>query len=387
VTDLDVAAPDRRLDALARALAAGPAWWPAERRPHVERASVDAIRAFALGTGDDDPRWVGPHADEARVEAPPLFLLATGVPRPVGQRLPPPLLDALRRGGRIDGERWELGAPVRVGDRLDKVDLLTSVTVVEPPHRFDVEQQTSWRRHGAVVAVRVRTRRYGAPTGPSPAEGRARARYGLDELAAIDRTYEAELQRQGQGPGELAEGAPLPTVVRGPLTTTDLISYRAAVGPGPLDAGVGLVGYRNRRAAPELFSRDASGAWDTIERLHWDDAHAQAHGHPGAYDYSHVRPVWLASYVTSWAGPGSRLESLAVEVAGHVYVGDVQWLTGTVTGADDGAADLALAIHDQRGAPTATATARVRLAPGAPGAPTGTPPAVGILPANEGNET
>lgn len=354
------------LDELAELLRTGPVGWEVDQRPHVEHVTVDAIRAFALGTGDDNPRYVGPHADPGHVEAPPLFLLATGsTPVEPPRLLPAALGAALRTRVRIDAEHWAFPGVARAGDRLVRVDLLTAVRPIDPPDVYDVAQVTTWRRGDTIVGVRERTRRHGVVAEPPPR--RARARYTDEQLAAIEHAALAE-HRRGAATRTVAEvraGQALPRVVRGPLTTTDLISYRAAVGPGPLDAGAGPIRHRNRRAAPELFSRDGSGAWDTIERLHWDDAYAQERGHPAAYDYSHMRAVWLAAWLTDWAGDGARLQELAVRVLAPNYVGDTQWLSGTVTRVQatptGGTAALSVACHDQDSSCTATGTALVHL--------------------------
>ncbi len=99
-------------------------------------------------------------------------------------------------------------------------------------------------------------------------------------------------------------GDDLGPMAKGPLTITDLVAYRAGVGPGPLGAEALELARRNRSRHPQLYSRDPSGAYDTLERRHYDERYAWSLGYATAYDYSHTRPTWFSQLVTDWMGDG-----------------------------------------------------------------------------------
>jgi hypothetical protein len=119
-------------------------------------------------------------------------------------------------------------------------------------------------------------------------------------------------------------------MVKGPLTLTDLVTYRAGVGPGPLGAAALDLAYRHRRTRPDLYSADESGAPDTVERRHWDERYAQSLGHPSADDYSHTRLCWFSHLLTNWMGDGAWLWTLSATVTAPNYVGDTHWMQGRV---------------------------------------------------------
>jgi hypothetical protein len=126
-------------------------------------------------------------------------------------------------------------------------------------------------------------------------------------------------------------------MVKGPLTITDLVTYRAGVGPGPLGAEVLDLARRNRARRPELYTADPSGAPDTVERRHYDERYARSLGHPTAYDYSHTRLTWFSHLLTDWMGDGGWLFRLSVSAGGLNYIGDTHWIAGRVVDvADDG---------------------------------------------------
>jgi hypothetical protein len=277
-------------------------------------------------------------------------------------------------GVRIAKEHWCFLAPVRPGFRLTREDVLVDVIEAAPVESegdsFQVIQRSTWRHDGNVVGWRERHRAHGPSPmtdPPTNAARPARANYTPEQLEDIGRAYDAESRR---GPStrtsdEVSAGDVLPTIVRGPLTVADLITYRAAVGAGPIHSGALRLGHESRKRHPHLYSPDPSGTPETIERLHWDDAYAQSQGHPAPYDYSHTRSVWVGQLLTDWAGDGAWISDLTVETTAANYVGDCQWLEGEVrstTAIEGGSAvEVEARAINQRGAVTYRALATVLL--------------------------
>ena len=351
----------------------GPVAWATEAEPHVRTATEDSIRHFSLGTGDDNPLYTDADYAGSSVRrglvASPLFVLATGLPRVVGQRLSAEVASLLVAGASIGEERWTFLRPVRPEARLERSDTIVALALA--PHvrtqgaQSEMIERSTWTAHGTTYAIRDRLRVHGPQR--STARRAAKASYDDTTLNGIAAGYDAEVRRGAntRTVGEVAVGQPLDLVVRGPLTVTDLVTYRSAVGPGPLKAGALRIGHLNRRQHGRLFSKNDVGAWETAERLHWDEAHARRVGHPTAYDYSHTRPLWLAQMLTDWIGDGGWLAHLSVSSPGMNYVGDTHWLSGEVTSVAESGGDarvtLSIRAANQLGEVTCSGTAAVLL--------------------------
>lgn len=343
---------------------------PVTARPHVEYATVDTVRAFARGYGDDNPR----HGDEMHpggMVAPPLFPIASGVGTPTDERAAARLHAALAGATvRVGAERWRLFADVRLGMRLERRDTIAAV-VRGPEHdgapTVTVTIRSSYVADGACLAERERDRTHGAAPMDAPGTAaRTRHVYTDEELAAIDAEYAAQ-RRRGTSPlllRDVAVGDVLEPIVKGPLTVTDLVAYRAGVGAGPFDVEPLRLAYLNRLARPGFYDRDASGAWDARERLHWDDDYARRCGHPGAYDYSHTRLNWAVHLLGDRTGDAARLRTIGFVYEHHNYVGDTHRLGATVTAIDAASAQVHLAWHatNQLGVRTCHGDAVVQLA-------------------------
>jgi hypothetical protein len=187
-------------------------------------------------------------------------------------------------------------------------------------------------------------------------------------MAAIDRAYDRERRRGGvpRTVDGVRRGDRIGPVVRGPLTVTDLIAYRAGVGAGPLGGEPLRLAYLNRRRRPGVYALDALGIPDITERRHWDGEYARSLGHPGAYDYSHTRLVWCSHVLTDWMGDGGWLWQLAGSAPVDNHVGDVQTIEGSVSSLERhssgcGVVGIDLTVRNQWLEATCTASAVVLL--------------------------
>jgi acyl dehydratase len=125
------------------------------------------------------------------------------------------------------------------------------------------------------------------------------------------------------------------------------------------------LGLLNRQRRPWFYDLDAHGVYDARERCHWDGTYAAALGHPHAYDYSHTRLAWMAHVLTDWMGDGGWLAGIRFRQLANNYVGDTQWISGTVTSvspSDDarhGVVAVALRATNQLGTTTCVADAEL----------------------------
>ena len=103
-----------------------------------------------------------------------------------------------------------------------------------------------------------------------------------------------------------------------------------------------------------------------MQRVHWDPEFARRSGNPTTFDYGRMRETWLIHLCTDWMGDDAWLWRLDCEFRRFNYVGDTQWLRGTVTRkylaeGDRPAVDLDLVAEKQRGEVTTPGHATILL--------------------------
>ena len=103
-----------------------------------------------------------------------------------------------------------------------------------------------------------------------------------------------------------------------------------------------------------------------MQRVHWDPEFARRSGNPTTFDYGRMRETWLIHLCTDWMGDDAWLWKLDCEFRRFNYVGDTQWLRGTVTRkylaeGDRPAVDLDLVAENQRGEVTTPGHATILL--------------------------
>jgi hypothetical protein len=179
--------------------------------------------------------------------------------------------------------------------------------------------------------------------------------YSEEELAKIDAAYAAEIIR-GAEPRyweDVNVGEELPTMVRGPLRTSDLVLWHIGWGMQMTPPGAFKISYDVRRKAPGLFTPNKLNVPDTVQRLHWEQEWANELGIPVSYDYGAIREVILTNIVTNWMGDDGWLWKLSCQHRKFVYTGDTYWLKGKVKDKRKSAAghevELELWIENQWG--------------------------------------
>ena len=354
--------------------------------PHYRRPGEDAFRSVARSYGDDNPLWCDPrYAAATRWKAPIAPPALVGGDSLIGE-------DALTEGelarqAELRGDplrgvhafyaasEREWWAPLTAGQRIRRRTAL--VDVVDKPSDFGGRGVQEWTAQafqteegallGAQYRMMFRTEREKA---------RERGKYDditvqrWDEaaIARVDAQYAAERCR-GAEPRwweDVNVGDPVNTLVKGPLTVTDMVCWHVGMGMGMYDVAPLRLGYLNRQRIPRFYHLDELGVPDVMQRVHWDPAFARRSGNPTTFDYGRMREAWLIHACTDWMGDEGWLWRLRVEFRGFNYVGDVQWVRGTVARrylAEGGrpAVDLELHARNQRDEITAPATATVLL--------------------------
>ena len=359
---------------------------PWTRTPHYYRPNVDAFRNVAESYGDDNPLYCDPAYAAGTVWG--------------GLIAPPPLVggDSLIGEDEVTAVAADQRDLMR-GDPLRGVHAFYSASAREwwaplrPDHRV-------WRRNALVVALdkpsefagravhewsatvfrdddgTLLSGQYRLMIRTERTKAREKGKYKNIEIApytdaeidAIDAEY-AAATRRGAEPRfweDVDEGDTVGPMVKGPLTVTDMVCWHVGMGMGLYDVKPLALGAANRRRIPRFFHRDDLNVPDVMQRVHWDPEFARRSGNPTTFDYGRMRETWLIHLCTDWMGDDAWLWKLECEFRGFNYVGDTQWLSGTVLRkylAEGGrpAVDLELRAENQRGALTTPGTATVLL--------------------------
>ena len=192
--------------------------------------------------------------------------------------------------------------------------------------------------------------------------------YADEEIAAIEAQYAAERRRGAETRywEDVAVGDVVGPMVKGPLTVTDMVCWHVGMGMGLYGVKPLRLGYQNRTRIPRFFHRDDLNVPDVMQRVHWDPEFARRSGNPTTFDYGRIRETWLIHLCTDYMGDEGWLWKLDCEFRRFNYVGDTQWLAGTVTNhylAEGGrpAIDVDLEATNQRGELTTPGHATILL--------------------------
>ncbi|WP_083866777.1 MULTISPECIES: FAS1-like dehydratase domain-containing protein [Frankia] len=354
---------------------------PGAGRPHNHEVTWDAARHFAYGYGDDNPLYCDPeYAKNTRwgtLIAPPTFLYTMGENI---VRAADPETKALLKGDPFAGlgsyqavMEFEWWRPFALGDRARTIHSQVGVTAKrssfggrtahvtnETIYSNDRGELTCLQRGTWVNAERHTSReRRKERELPEP--------YTPEQLAEIDAAYAAETRRGGTPRyfEDVEIGEELPTKVKGPLTTTDVVVWHLGWGMQLTPPGTFRLAYQVRRKAPGLYPPNALNIPDTVQRLHWEPQRARELGLATSYDYGGMRETWLCHLLTDWVGDDGWLWKLSAQHRRFNFVGDTTWVGGKVVDKRqvDGRSEVHIELQctNQRGVVTSPATAVVLL--------------------------
>jgi acyl dehydratase len=315
--------------------------------PHNYEVTWDGTRHFAVGHGDDNPLWCDKtYGDRTRwggLIAPPTFLYTMGEPAA------PPMDDeqkALLKGDPLLGigsyqasMEFEWFRPLGLGDRVTQRCALVGVrehkrsqfsgrTVSEIKgyiFRNQREETVAIQRGTWIRAERHKSKE-------SKKEVKLPEPYTAEQLAAIDAAYESETARGADTLfwEDVVLGTELPTLVRGPLRTSDLIVWHIGWGMQLTPPGAFRMSYKIRKKVPGMYTPNALNVPDTVQRLHWEKEWANKLGIPLSYDYGALRETFLTNMITNWMGDDGWLWKLSCQHRKFVYEGDTYWVKGKV---------------------------------------------------------
>jgi acyl dehydratase len=345
---------------------------PVRLQQYCSEASLDTIRHFAMGVGDENPLWcdeeyaaVGPYEG---IVAPPLFpysIFAPGVTPGFG-------------GLQVffGTAKWTFQRPIRRGEKVSATARMTDLSERQgrtASRMLVQESRTDYAVDDEVVATVIsealRVQRAAVGGGLQYA-AREPYQYSERELEDIERQTLGR-QRRGDSPRyytDVEVGESLPALVKGPLDLTTIICFYSTVLPfgyAPCDTQ-----WRHRHLAktdPDRLPNNRDVAW-VAERTwpgigHFQAGVAAAVGMPGAYDNGWMRTTWLSQVVTDWMGDAGVLVSFSSRLRRPNLMGDTTWFQGEVTSRDDRDQIVGLGLkgYNQLGDLTCEGQAFVRL--------------------------
>lgn len=341
--------------------------------PYLTEANRDAIRHWAMATGDRNPLYLdeeyaakGPHGT---IIAPPCLPYAFSRSS-IGYRGGLPGVHSM-----FGGSHWRWSEPLPIGSAVSAETRFTDL--IELDGRFAGRMlkqlsRTAFTRVGdaqpfaEVEGWGMRTERQAARK-KSKYAGTRLASYTPEDIAALAEEYRQE-HRTGSEViyvDDVAVGERIPPIVRGPYTATIAVAFEQAWGGLFVRAHGAWFDYV--RDHPAIGLPNAYGVPEPPEAVHWDSQLARLAGVPEAYDYGPERISWLSTLVTNWAGDHGFLEELYCEIRGFNLIGDLSRGQGEVTSVQPpdqdgrGRVRLDVWIENQRGDKTAKGWAVIRL--------------------------
>jgi acyl dehydratase len=336
-------------------------------------ATLDTIRHFAWGYGDNNPLWrdeeYAAASTHGTIIAPPTFVVsAYGGGIGVGLR-------GIQPFGA--GGKWEWFETIRRGDRIVADARLGPIRVLTGKHVRRFVLQTvicDFVRGDGTVIARAENRCFRVPrskaTGGLSYEAREPHRYTAAELEAIRVEAVSEPVRGAHVRywEDVTVGDAIPRVVKGPIDLTTMIAWYCGSATTPRMKGSELAWLYRTWAdeAPEklptnydldFFQADVAPSFG-----HIDSQTAADVGMPGAYANGNQKTAWMAHPVLNWMGDDGFLSSLEIRLSRPDIFGDTLWCSAAVTGKPSaGTVEIALRAESQLGEVTAVGTATVIL--------------------------
>jgi acyl dehydratase len=340
---------------------------PLRRRGLNTEATVQSIRRWAVGIGERNPLYLdvnhGRNSRWGSMIAPSLWLFS------VDDTVIDPGLAGLH--SLYVGAEWEFFGPLRVGEKIAAAARLVDLSERESRFAGPTITQTGEVVYstpdGRQVARAVsRVDRFSRPAASERGLYRdvGKYRYTEDELLAIEDAYDAEQIRGDQVRywEDTEPGEEITQVVKGPLTSEDIITFVCAT--SPVRTYGAQVRYRQRHPLSEFLDED-TGRYDAWERAMLDSEVAQQFGFPLPHEMGYQRICWLGNMLSNWGGDDAMLVKLVADLVRPNFHGDTTFCRGRVAEKfhreSVGIVKCDIWCESQRGEKTAVGRAEVAL--------------------------
>ena len=298
------------------------------------------IERFMNGAGDENPLYRDPNYGATSAYftmlAPPAFVLAIRTPTSRGALYqsdaygaPLPLLtsaaitwnDQIHLGDRFSSDLTVAGASEGAAWR-------------ERPTAQIESQADYYRENGAHPFAQASgtVTLYPLRRGNEKFLDRDLYVYSDEEIAQLEQELSSESAPRGNHTrywSDVEEGESLPTLVKGPLTLSDLMSWAVAEAK-PIKLG-GLVD-REVQVQPGRRTTNPTTNWPRwdLEQEAEDLQSCQDAGFAGPYGRGAMRVALAGHLMTHWMGDDGFLRQLTVDLPNPFMYGDVMRLGGTV---------------------------------------------------------
>ncbi|HIM38278.1 MAG TPA: hypothetical protein EYM38_09725 [Dehalococcoidia bacterium] len=340
---------------------------PQRRNQHNSLVSVPAVKRWARSIGDRNPLWLDSDyaaaSTHGRVMAPPCWLYSVDT-----TCIYPKFPDCHVIYGGCD---WEFYGTLSEGDGVAAQSKL--IGVEEKSGRFCGAMvlqtgETLFTRPGGEPVAKAVSYVLRTPRLLAVESGKYRdwTKHILtpDEAVTTEDGYDNE-EIRGSQPRfweDVVQDEILTPIVRGPLTSEEVIQFLGATSPSR-----GFRHFlRHRQRHPQAaFLDEDTGSWESWEASMLRDDVAQAFGFPFAHDSGIDRISWMGNLLTNWMGDQGTLKSLSVRLILPNVYGDVSWCRGKITRKrqQDGQnlCDIDVWCENQRGQQTALGQATLAL--------------------------
>jgi len=304
--------------------------------PYTQQITRDAIRHWAHGIGTDNPLFTDEAYAKTSVHgdilAPPTMLLSSMSNYSMG-------LPGVH--GMWAGTDWEWHRPVRRGDEITLKTWLSDVEEKDTNFagRSVVNTYTTefYNQEDELFATvdewnfRVERKSHGSESRQEYGETDRLAEWTEEDIEQFIDHYRTEEPRGKEQRyfEDVDVGEELDTLLKGPLTVSSMMTFN--MGFGGVFLQTDRLMYRTFDKAPSLMSINEMGVPEPPECVHWNSYYARKVGVPTAYDYGNQRVAWMGHVAHHWMGDAGHLKNLYVELRSHNFLGDVTWLTGSVT--------------------------------------------------------
>lgn len=362
---------------------------PKDYQVYTRTVDLRAVRQFCFALGDNNPLYTDPvYGRRTR------WGIMLAHPSFIGN-----LRYNMWRGGSasahyacaqlVAGFGWEYNDVIRLGDGPFETSFYAKDVVVKKgstgPLCFTYSHAGYWNQYKELVATgrasncmigrneEIESILKGEGVRNNPIYNRKTYHYSEEEIKKIVEGIEGE-KRRGATPRyweDIKVGDMLTPIVRGPLTTTDLMGYDAATS-GLAVPSFGLVYRILKEASVGLGAGETNSitGWPyewMSGHYDWDASKSSGVGAP--YDIGRMRADITASLLSNWMGDDGFIRRFDVQFRKPNFWGDTQWFNAEVTkkyrdkvGEEDyGAVDIKITCTNEVGEVSAPGTATVYL--------------------------
>jgi acyl dehydratase len=359
--------------------------FPYEMPHRIKTVTEDHIRGYARGImGDPDPMFIDPaygkYTRYTSVIAPPTFVRAICETSFYPRQPQLPGVNLYYGGTTYD---YSSNVPIRPGDTFAVIHKFLGFNekhAYNKPYRLftHVDEVTFINQRDQVVCICVGNEIITC-TPPGAIEkmtnmlykGREKKPYYSKEtLDMIHRFYDDELAGKNRRGvkilywEDVKVGEELPTVIEGPLSIGESVSYYAAIGGGGY--GAFALNWQTLRNDLGHASIDPeTGEYRQGVDWHYSDVVARTVGLPHAHGFGHMYEAGIAHLLCNWMGDDGWVKKLALQHRNTRFFGDMAYIKGKITAKrvenDEHVVDLDVQLVNQDGLIITPGTATVRL--------------------------